>query len=176
MDFKDLEYLKTGSKIQQLAYRELSDLKIMSILKEFKPVLTGTIPIDIATTSSDLDISCEVKNHAEFKQKLHDQYAEKPSFHFRTTSNFGKIASICSFEAENFEIEIFGQNLPVAKQNAYRHMIIENKILKENDKNFRREIIKLKEEGLKTEPAFAQLLQLKGDPYQELINYEKELL
>ena len=175
MDFKNIDYLKYGSNIQQLAYRELSELKIMSILKEFQPVLTGTIPLDIAIPSSDLDISCMVVNHDEFKQMLYNNYAQQSDFSSNTTSKFGIMSSICSFKAQNFEIEIFGQSLRVEEQDAYRHMLIEHKILQKNNENFRKEIIKLKHKGLKTEPAFAKLLHLKGNPYQTILEYEKEL-
>ncbi|MCL6217606.1 DUF4269 domain-containing protein [Zunongwangia sp. M21534] len=160
MDFKNLDYLKHGSTIQQLAYHELSVLKIMWVLDEFHPVLTGTIPLDIAISSSDLDISCTVKNHDEFKQKLFKNYAEQSDFSFKTTSRFGETASICCFEGEHFKIEIFGQHLEVTQQNAYRHMIIDHKILKENDNNFSREIIKLKREGLKNRACFRKIASI----------------
>jgi hypothetical protein len=59
----------------------------------------------------------------------------------------------------------------VMEQVAYRHMVVEWNILAANDDNFRGEIIRLKKSGMKTEPAFAQLLQLDGDPYQALLSY-----
>ena len=48
-------------------------------------------------------------------------------------------------------------------------MIIEHKILAAHDNDFKTEIIKLKQAGLKTEPAFARLLGLDGDPYEALL-------
>lgn len=51
-------------------------------------------------------------------------------------------------------------------------MIIEDQILASKDENFRLEIIKLKQKGYKTEPAFGLLLGLKNDPYLELLNYK----
>ena len=51
-------------------------------------------------------------------------------------------------------------------------MIIEYKILELHGEVFRQEIIKLKSKGLKTEPAFAKLLGLVGNPYEELLNYK----
>ena len=52
-------------------------------------------------------------------------------------------------------------------------MIIEAEILEEKGEDFRQKIIELKKSGIKTEPAFAQLLNLKGDPYEALINFKK---
>ncbi|WP_343330978.1 DUF4269 domain-containing protein [Polaribacter staleyi] len=61
----------------------------------------------------------------------------------------------------------------VKTQNAYRHMIVENKILKEKGFEFKQSIKKLKSNGTKTEPAFAKLLGLEGNPYTELLKLEK---
>ena len=50
-------------------------------------------------------------------------------------------------------------------------MEAERVILKEMDPEFRSRIIDLKNEGFKTEPAFAKLLGLEGDPYLSIIQY-----
>lgn len=51
-------------------------------------------------------------------------------------------------------------------------MIIESRILELGGDKVRKEIIKLKERGMKTEPAFANYLRLNGDPYKELLQLE----
>ncbi len=51
-------------------------------------------------------------------------------------------------------------------------MIIEHKILSSKGDEFRAEIIRLKQDGLKTEPAFAKMLGLQGNPYEELLKFE----
>jgi len=51
-------------------------------------------------------------------------------------------------------------------------MIIEHEILKAKGENFRLEIIKLKQNGYKTEPAFGVLLDLNENPYLELFHYK----
>lgn len=51
-------------------------------------------------------------------------------------------------------------------------MIIEHKILIEKGEDFRLQVIQLKEQGYKTEPAFAHLLDLSGDPYDELLKFK----
>ena len=79
---------------------------------------------------------------------------------------------MANFTLEDFEIEIFGQNRPSREQEAFRHLLIEDEILESKDETFRAEIIKLKKQGFKTEPAFAKLLKLKGDPYLALLAYK----
>ncbi|MGL4365226.1 MAG: DUF4269 domain-containing protein [Cetobacterium sp.] len=39
-------------------------------------------------------------------------------------------------------------------------------------KKFQDKIVSLKRAGIKTEPAFAKLLELNGNPYEELLNFE----
>jgi hypothetical protein len=51
-------------------------------------------------------------------------------------------------------------------------MLIEHHLLNYYDEEFRLKIVSLKEQGYKTEPAFAKVLNLKGDPYQALLNYK----
>ena len=58
-------------------------------------------------------------------------------------------------------------------------MMVEHRILQLANVAFREEIKALKQRGVKTEPAFTQLLDLPGDPYQavlDLENYSDEQL
>ena len=66
-----------------------------------------------------------------------------------------------NFEFEGFEFELFAQPKPVRNQNAYRHMIVEHMLLMQHP-HIREEILRLKENSLKTEPAFAQVLNING--------------
>lgn len=75
---------------------------------------------------------------------------------------------------DDFPAEIFAQNKPSNQQIAYQHMLIEHEVLINRSEEFRKEIIRLKDSGMKTEPAFAQLLNLKGDPFQALLEYGKQ--
>jgi uncharacterized protein DUF4269 len=59
----------------------------------------------------------------------------------------------------------------VKEQLAFRHLVAEWRILSGQDALFKRKILELKERGIKTEPVFAQLLGLAGDPYQELLRF-----
>lgn len=80
--------------------------------------------------------------------------------------------ALANFWCEGFEVEVFGQNLPVKEQMGYLHMVTEYKILEHYGNDFRQQIIALKNAGYKTEPAFAELLGLEGNPYMALLEYK----
>jgi len=171
-DFSTIEYLKNGNQKQQKAFEILTQNRILSNLAAFDPILVGTIPINIDIENSDLDIVCYWKNKADFIAKLNSVFGKENEFTIRETIINDKDSVIANFKINDFEIEVFGQNTPTKDQNGYKHMIIEHEILQSKDENFRLEIIRLKQNGYKTEPAFAFLLGLKGDPYVELLNYK----
>jgi len=169
INFKNIKYLKEGNNRQQIAFNELIELNILKDLSKYNPVLAGTIPIEIDLPESDLDIICECKNHKFFSKKIIYLYGDKNNFKISLKQFNGIKSTVASFTGKSFKIEIFGQSIPIEKQNAYRHMIIEYKLLKEKGIKFKNEIIKLKKSGLKTEPAFAKLLGISGNPYIELL-------
>ncbi|URC14595.1 DUF4269 domain-containing protein [Flavobacterium sp. B183] len=172
IDFTTIDYLKNGNNRQIQAYEILTQHHILSDIAEFEPILAGTIPIAIDIESSDLDIICYWKNKTKFIEKLHVAFGSKNNYTIRETMIDNRESIIASFRIDFFEFEIFGQNIPTQQQNAYLHMLIEHKILQSKDENFRSKIIQLKQKGYKTEPAFAFLLGLNGDPYAELLKYK----
>lgn len=172
INFKDISYLQTGNPKQQAAFTLLTHHKILENLAEFEPVLVGTIPINIDIENSDLDILCHWKNKADFIKKTKQLFEKENHFSIRQNSIDNQKSVIANFFISGFEIEIFGQNIPTELQNGYKHMLIEHQILNLKDENFRLEVIRLKEKGLKTEPAFGLLLGLKGNVYEELLDYK----
>jgi len=172
-DFLNIDYLKSGTARQQKAFEVLNENLILQKLSGFTPVLVGTIPINIAIDSSDLDIACYWKDKNHFIEIVKKNFSEENHFQIYEKEIFGKEAVLANFFTDDFEIEIFGQNSPVQEQFGFRHMIIEATILEENGEDFRHKIIELKKSGIKTEPAFAKLLNLKGDPYEALLNFKK---
>lgn len=171
-DFSSIDYLKNGNQRQIHAFEILTQHNILLNLIEFDPILVGTIPINIDIETSDLDIICYWKNKTDFIQKLHLLFEDEIDFTITETQINDLQSIIANFKINGFEIEVFGQNIPTKNQNGYRHMIIEHAILQAKSDNFRLEIIKLKQNGYKTEPAFAHLLGLKGDPYATLLDYK----
>ena len=144
-------------------------MDIFNKLADYQPLLAGTIPLDIAIASSDLDIICRCKNHIEFTEKLQKCYGQEPSFTIKLKELNGISTTIAKFEGQKFKIEIVGQNIPSEKQQAFRHVLVEHHILEQKGTRFKQQIIALKKAGIKTEPAFAALLGLTGDPYKALL-------
>lgn len=172
IDFTTIDYLKSGNEKQRSAYEVLSQHRIFEKLKAYSPILAGTIPIEIDIEESDLDIICEVNDKAGFKRSLMDIFSE---FNIKAESLEinGEEAVTGNFLLEGFLIEIFGQNKPVTEQNAYRHLMAEYRILQEKGEDFKNEIIALKKQGIKTEPAFGILLGLEN-PYEDLLKTLKK--
>ncbi len=174
INFEDPSYLVTGNRRQQQAFHVLQELKVFEVLTAFKPVLAGTIPIEVDLPTSDLDIICSFSDEKDFESTIYNHYGNANGFSIRKTEKQGLSTVIANFRHEAFEIEVFGQTLPVHEQMAFRHMIKEYEILQEKDESFRLEIIRLKEQGISTEAAFARLLNIEGDPYSGLLKYKSE--
>lgn len=170
MNFLKLDYLVQGNDRQQRAYRVMQELQVMQRLAEYQPVLAGTIPLNIDIPASDLDIICEVYDAEVFALVLdrHFGTCDKYSRSGRVVAGVPRL--VANFSYGGFWFEIFGQPLPVTKQNAYRHMIIEHRLLEIAGAQALQAIRQLKTKGLKTEPAFAEYFGLAGDPYQTLLD------
>ena len=169
--FKDLTYLKNGNRRQQSAYNTLVDSKIFDFLSNYDPILVGTIPIEIDIKISDLDIICCVKDMADFETVLEEKFRRFSNFEIHKINVSGITSLVCKFEMNDFYVEIFGQNKATHLQNAYKHMIVEHRLIQLSNypSVMRSEIRRLKENGMKTEPAFAQYLKISGNPYEQLL-------
>jgi hypothetical protein len=172
MNFENIEYLQHGNERQRQAYAILTNNQVLSKLKKFDPILVGTIPINIDIENSDLDIICSFSNKLEFQKSITSNFSNEKGFTIRENPFLGTHAIIANFFLAGFEIEIFGQTTPTRQQFGYRHMLVEHNLLNQYGEEFRKQIIDLKREGYKTEPAFAKALNLAGDPYLELLKFE----
>jgi len=170
INFLTLSYLKSGNKKQAKAYQVLDKNNIFIKLAPYNPILVGTIPINIDISSSDLDIICYVHDNQQFASNLNTYFGAEKGFKMIESS--ARSAIIANFFIDDFEIEIFGQGTITTQQSAYKHMLIEHKLLIEKGEKFRKEIIQLKQQSFKTEPAFAKLMGIQGNPYTALLSYE----
>jgi hypothetical protein len=168
-DWRDLTYLLHGTATQRAAYHTLEALQVFALLSAFDPMLAGTIPLDIDIPGSDLDIVCYATDVDAFAQHLHDAFVHCDTFVLQHTVVDGLPTVIGQCTSRGFPIEIFGQPRPVTEQHAVRHMVVEECLLRHGGPEVRRQIRHLKGQGLKTEPAFAVVFGLPGDPYQTLL-------
>lgn len=169
-DWHDLTYLRHGSAPQRRAFAVLRRHALLGYLRAFDPVLVGTFPLDLTVPGSDLDIICEVSDWAAFRQAL-GGFAAFPGYAVRPAGTCPP-AVVAAFEVDGLAVEVFGQALPTARQNGYRHLVVEARLLVLGGAALRQRVLALKASGVKTEPAFAQVLGLPGDPYQALLELE----
>lgn len=179
IDFTTVNYLLSGTPKQKEAYRIIDEIKILELLKNYKPILVGTIPIDIDIPASDLDIICEVHNFDYFEELILLSFGNMEAFRCKKSKVNGAARFVANFKYRNWPVEIFAQAIPATDQNGYKHMMIEYRILKILGETGNILIRDLKKKGLKTEPAFADLLKLSGDAYQlllEMYDWEEDKL
>lgn len=169
MDFLKIDYLKHGTQRQKRAYEVLTSRSVISKLDKYNPILVGTIPINIDTEKSDLDIICFWTNKGDFISTLLSSFQNEINFTIEEKLKSGKEVVVAKFNIDEFPVEVYGQNTPTTEQNGYRHMVAEHKILMEKGEDFRLQVIELKRKGIKTEPAFAKLLGLTNNPFDEML-------
>ncbi len=173
MIFDSIDYLKKGNQRQMAAHHALATLRIFEVLKEYQPILTGTIPLAVDLPSSDLDIICSADDVESFQFRTQREFGHLNDFKVRKSQVSNAPCLVANFKHHDFDIELFCQSIPTKSQNAYLHMLVEHRLLSFAHKSARQEIRNLKAKGLKTEPAFAQLFHLAGDPYQALLDLAK---
>lgn len=173
-DFLNINYLKIGNEVQQNVFHLLQYHHILEKLDEYKPIVVGTIPIEINIENSDIDIIGESSDFEKAEHHLTEHFSHYLEFKINHQTTNNESCLTCNFNIDSFEVEIYLENKNPTKQNAYRHMLIEAKLLEKFDESFKNKIIKLKKDGYKTEPAFAKLLDLKGNPYLALFEYEMD--
>lgn len=167
-DWRKIDYLTRGNARQRLCHQILVKHKILEVLKDFDPVVIGTIPIEIDIEGSDIDIACQTDDLILFSNFTLKKFSYYPSF----TDNLQESSYSASFNIDNIPVEIYAEPTPVEQQNGYRHMLIEKRLLDIGTDSFRDKIIDLKKQGYKTEPAFGKLLKMEN-PYLELLYLEE---
>ena len=171
-NFRDILYLSRGTESQRLAHQCLLELDILKALVHYDPVLVSSVCLDIDTPQSDLDIICEGHDVESFERNVATRYAQYPRFTIRRSYTNSQ-ATVCQFFTPNFEIEIFGEAVPVERQNGFRHLVQIERAITLGGSPLRDELRALKLRGKKTEPALASLLSLEGDPYQAVLLLEE---
>lgn len=166
----DMDYLKIGSIEQDDVYHLLTNHRVLYFLQDYNPILVGTVPIAIHVPSSDLDIICSVQDFTAFERLLQKRFQQYSGFKMTRSVVEGIERVKANFTINEWPIEIWGENKPTVEQNGFIHMVVEDRLLKLFGEPLREAVIARKREGMKTEPAFADVLQLDGDPYTAMLD------
>ncbi|MGI9221385.1 MAG: DUF4269 domain-containing protein [Woeseiaceae bacterium] len=149
----------------------LADLRLLQKLALYEPMVIGTPPLGIDIDSSDIDIACTAADLEQFKSDVTKTFGNEAEFCVGNIQRLPEPAVRAAFIAEGWEIELFCQSIPIAKQWGVRHFLVELRLLTLKPA-LRSKVIELKKSGLKTEPAFAKILNLAGDPYEAMLELE----
>jgi hypothetical protein len=147
--------------------------RLLRDLAPFAPTLVGTYPLGLQVDGSDLDIVCTCDDLDAFERALRTSLAFLALAPVRIERlSLAPEAVVAAFTWDDLPIEIFCQSLPVHEQAGFRHLIVEGRLLVIGGAALREGVRELKRAGAKTEPAFAQILGLAGDPYAALLALE----
>jgi hypothetical protein len=154
-------------------YREaLRRTRIKRTLAEFDPHLAGTLPLAVDLPTSDLDILCHAADPDAFAIAPWAAFSSETGFSLRQWIGADRPV-IASFVAHGWPFQVFGQKKPVSEQNGWLHFLAERRLLRRGGATFRAAIMRERARGAKTEPAFAAVLRLTGDPYLAILDLER---
>ena len=149
----------------------LQRLDLLAALACFDPHIAGTPPLGLDLPGSDIDVLCHVADIDAFTRTVWDVASNHERFAIHQWTGETR-PIVASFEAHGWTIEIFGASRPVVQQSGWRHFTIERRLLLLGGDAFRTAVMERRRGGLKTEPAFAAVLSLAGDPYSALLDVE----
>lgn len=150
----------------------LDESQILSKLKKYSPCISGTLPLNIHHDQSDLDILFQSEDLDEFLTEVKNLYDKMENFKYEYSDHQNLKSLTINFDFHDLPIELFCQNKNVFQQQANQHFLIEGRLIKLLGNKFLQQIKSLKANGIKTEPAFGEILGLKN-PYQDLIELNK---
>jgi hypothetical protein len=136
-------------------------------LAPYAPTLVGTFPLGLQVEGSDIDIACTCADLDAIARVLVEL-----GFPRVERRALDPDAVVAAMTVDDLEVEVFAQSLPVTQQAGFRHMVIEGRLLVHGGAPLADRIRAAKRAGLKTEPAFAAVLGLAGDPYRALLDLE----
>jgi ribosomal protein S18 acetylase RimI-like enzyme len=148
--------------------------RLLRDLAPFSPTLVGTYPLGLQVDGSDLDIACTADDLDAFERALQAILAELGC----TPTRLERVplapeAVVAELVWEGLPVEIFCQSVPIHAQAGFRHLVIEGQLLVLGGELLRERVRALKRAGVKTEPAFAQVLGLRDDPYAAVLALER---
>ena len=152
-------------------YALLSAYDVLEKLAPFDAVWVGSTALDVHTSKSDVDICCSAKGDLDgFAAALKSLFGNQPKFHLERKPYRGQPSCFATFELSGQAVEVWGRQHPVEEHEFYRFFKVEARLLRFGGDDLRAAIRELKEDGLSTEQAFADALELDGDPEEALLS------
>ncbi|MFB6462945.1 DUF4269 domain-containing protein [Bradyrhizobium tunisiense] len=146
---------------------------VLQALLAFDPRVVGTLPLGLAVRGSDVDIVCHAFDPVAFSEVIWRRYQDCDDFLLYQWTSAGRPV-IARFAWGGWPFEIFGAQRSVDEQQGWLHFEIERRLLALDDGRLRDAVIGLRSRGAKTEPAFAAVLGIGGDPYRGLLDLVHE--
>ncbi|TPK59126.1 DUF4269 domain-containing protein [Mesorhizobium sp. B2-4-19] len=145
----------------------VAGVRVAEHLKDFDWRIVGTPPLGIATANSDIDIICHASDYERFAKVVWGSFGYCLNFSLRQWTSGGRCV-VCDFFFDGWEFQVFGDCRAIVDQSAWRHFVVEQRLLNLGGETLRQRVFAERLEGLKTEPAFAKVLGLDGDPFSEM--------
>ena len=144
-------------------------VRVLDDLDAFGPQVIGTQPLGIAMPGSDIDVVCHAPDAAAFADALWMHYGEMRGFALYQWTT-GQRAVVAKFSAYGWPFGLFGSTELVRDQAGWRHFVVERRLLALGGEPLRSAVMAARRRGAKTEPAFAEVLNLAGDAYAAVLD------
>ncbi|GAA6151974.1 DUF4269 domain-containing protein [Pseudoteredinibacter isoporae] len=148
----------------------IANLGIEGDLSAYGAEVVSTLLLGFHSPKSDIDVVCCYSDQSSFATELAGLYGALENFELKVCQEY----CLCRFYFQGFQFEIYGEETPVIKQNAYRHFQIMRRVKMLSDEKFARNVRALRRQGFKPEAAICQLLGIDGEPYHAILVLENK--
>lgn len=146
---------------------------VLDLLSSFDPHVVGTPPLGLDLPSSDIDVCAFAEDPNDVATLLWAARDRLRDLSMKRWTVGGR-PLVAAFRASGWSIEVFAAAVPVRQQAGWRHFDVESRLLGMGGGTMHEALRERRLVGMKTEPAFADLLQLAGDPYAAMFGLSFE--
>jgi mutator protein MutT len=173
-EYRPLFQRAVGIRHERRSYEEaLAESGVMEELARFDPRVAGTPPPGLDLPDSDIDVVCYAPDAHAFTEAVWRAFSSASGFTVKQLLRLPRPV-VGSFEVAGWRIELYGEAIPVEQQRGWRHFTVERRLLSLGGEALMGAILALRQQGMKTEPAFAVALKLRGDPYLALLDLNEQ--
>jgi len=173
-EYRPLFHRAVAIRPERRSYEEaVAESGVMEELAQFDPHIAGTPPLGLDLPDSDIDIVCFAPEAHAFTEAVWRAFSGVSGFTVKQLMRSPRPV-VGSFEVADWRIELYGEAIPVEHQRGWRHFIVERRLLALGGEDLMAAILALRQQGMKTEPAFGTALKLRGDPYLALLDLSEQ--